>query len=255
MATDSTFIELTLVEFGSQDLESYPETVTLYLKMKITQLLNWFVQRHVMNPFRRNIVFKLLTKWKYSTAKGATNSNLSQDSSIFRIAFPHSISPQYPSLSALKLNRQDYVATVTLNRPKSLNAFNMEMWEEFKQIFEKLSYDSEVRVAILTGSEKSFSTGMDLGVFLDIDVALGREQCEGRRKEGLKRIIQFFQDSVSSTERCAVPVIAAVSGHCIGGAVDVITACDLRYCTEDAKFSIKETDLAMVLHTFKWQYY
>lgn len=59
-------------------------------------------------------------------------------------------------------------------------------------------------------------------------------------------IIQFLQDAISALETCRVPVIAAVDGQCIGGAIDLITACDLRFCTDSALFCIKETDLAMV---------
>ena len=105
---------------------------------------------------------------------------------------------------------------------------------------------SAVRVVILTGNEKSFSTGMDLGVFQDMDALAKKETCPGRVRESLVHIIQWLQDAISGPEKCVVPVIAAISGHCIGGAVDLATACDLRYCTDDATFSIKETDLAMV---------
>ena len=72
------------------------------------------------------------------------------------------------------------------------------------------------------------------------------ESCEGRQREGLSRIIQFFQDAVSAPEKCKVPVIAAITGNCIGGAIDLVTACDLRYSTDDALFSVKETDLGIV---------
>ena len=72
------------------------------------------------------------------------------------------------------------------------------------------------------------------------------ESCDGRRREGISRMIQFLQDAVSAPEKCKVPVIAAISGFCIGGAVDMVTACDLRYCTDDATFCVKETDLAIV---------
>jgi enoyl-CoA hydratase len=120
------------------------------------------------------------------------------------------------------------------------------MWSEFRTAFEQLSEDPEVRVVVLTGSAKSFSTGIDLSMFLDIDATLAEEPCGARQREGLARIIQHLQDSVSATERCRVPVIAAISGYCIGGAVDVVTACDLRLCTADAKFGVRETDLGMV---------
>jgi enoyl-CoA hydratase/carnithine racemase len=67
-----------------------------------------------------------------------------------------------------------------------------------------------------------------------------------RHRTLLGHIIQFFQDAISKPEECPVPVIAAVHGHCVGGAVDLITACDLRYCTKDSVFVVKEVDLAIV---------
>ena len=174
---------------------------------------------------------------------------------LFEIAFPkiqsQTVSTLYETLQYIKSNQG--VATVTLNRPKQLNAFNILMWNEFLTVFQNVDKDKDAKCVILTGNEKSFSTGMDLSVFLDIDVVLNDEPCQGRRKEGLAKMIQFFQDSVSATENCSVPVIGAVGGFCIGGALDVFTACDLRYCTADARFSIKETDLAMV--TFYFDYH
>jgi enoyl-CoA hydratase len=141
----------------------------------------------------------------------------------------------------------DGVVNVTLNRPHRGNAFNIEAWVDFKECFEAIHRDENSRVVVLSGGENNhFSTGMDLSVFAEMQKVASKEPCEGRKREALSNIIQYLQDSISSTERCKVPVIAAVHGNCIGGAVDLITACDLRYCTEDAIFCIKETDLAMV---------
>ena len=141
----------------------------------------------------------------------------------------------------------DGVVKVTLNRPHRGNAFNIEAWVDFKDCFEAIHRDEASRVVVLSGGENNhFSTGMDLSVFAEMQKIAANETCEARKREALCNIIQFLQDSISSTERCKVPVIAAIDGHCIGGAVDLITACDLRYCTEDATFCIKETDLAMV---------
>eukprot|EP01041_Mallomonas_annulata_P011420 gene11420-23892_t len=138
------------------------------------------------------------------------------------------------------------VLGVTLNRPQKRNAFNMHMWADFKHIFAVANGDESVRVAVLSGAGGHFSSGMDLSVFSQINALTSGESCDARRREGLANIIQYLQDAVSATEQCRIPVIAAITGHCIGGAVDVICACDLRYCTVDASFSIKETDLAMV---------
>jgi len=138
------------------------------------------------------------------------------------------------------------VLTVALNRPSRGNSFNVDMWNDLREVFEAIDRDSAVRVVVLTGSDKTFSTGMDLEVFQDMDKLAKREPCPGRLRESLGHVIQWLQDAISGPEVCVVPVIAAINGYCIGGAVDLITACDLRYCTDDAVFCIKETDLAMV---------
>lgn len=138
------------------------------------------------------------------------------------------------------------VQHVVLNRPKRGNAFDMKLWEEYQQVFRAIDASNEAKVVILSGAGGNFSTGMDLTVFADMNSAGLKETCEGRRREGIARFIQYLQDATSAPETCAVPVIAAVSGHCIGGAIDIITACDLRYCTKDASFCVKEIDLAIV---------
>ena len=143
---------------------------------------------------------------------------------------------------------EDGVQHITLNRPKRGNAFNMQMWADLHAVFEGLEYRQHgaARAVVLSGANGVFSTGMDLTVFLDLQKASAQESCEARKREAMARFIQYLQDAISRPERCAVPVIAAVSGNCIGGAVDLITACDLRYCTKDAVFCVKETDLAIV---------
>jgi enoyl-CoA hydratase len=168
--------------------------------------------------------------------------------SVKDVAFPRNkVQDENLALETIKLDvSATGVATLTLNRPGKGNAFNMQMWDEFRRSCEAIDTDSRVRAAILTGSSASFSTGMDLTVFNDIQQSVSSESCQGRAAESLGRVIQYLQDCVSAPELCKVPVIAAISGHCIGGAVDVVTACDLRYCTDDAAFCIKETDLAIV---------
>ena len=141
---------------------------------------------------------------------------------------------------------EDGVLTVMLDRPLRGNSFNMDMWNDLRFVFETINQDSAVRVVILTGNEKTFSTGMDLSVFQDMEKLSQKEPCPGRQREALVNVIRWLQGAISGPEMCVVPVIAAVGGHCIGGAVDLITSCDLRYCTDNATFCIKETDLAMV---------
>eukprot|EP01035_Chromulina_nebulosa_P016847 gene16847-22332_t len=109
-----------------------------------------------------------------------------------------------------------------------------------------INNDNQCKVVILSGSDKNFSSGMDLEVFNQFQNVLDNEKCESHKREGFENILQFFQDTISLPESLVIPVIAKVSGYCIGGAVDLITSCDLRYCTKDTIFSIKETDLALV---------
>ena len=150
------------------------------------------------------------------------------------------------TVSTLEVAGNPGVYAVSLNRPSRGNAFNMQMWHELQETFQAANTDHSVRAIILTGNSVSFSTGMDLSVFAEMQKLVAAEPCEGRKREALSNFIQFLQDAISAPEVCAVPVIAAISGHCIGGAVDLITACDLRYCTDNSTFCVKETDLAMV---------
>eukprot|EP00605_Chrysophyceae_sp_TOSAG23-4_P002077 GSChrysophyteH1.ASY1.ANO1.2298.1 assembled CDS len=168
---------------------------------------------------------------------------------LHSVAFPRSQAGSVLDLElkAIKVSMSDNnVLTVTLNRPNRGNSFNIDMWNDLRVIFETCNLDSNIRAVIITGNEKSFSTGMDLSVFEEMDNIHKKEPCEGRKRESMVNVIRWLQESISGPEKCVVPVIAAISGQCIGGAVDLATACDLRYCTNDAVFSIKETNLAMV---------
>ena len=137
------------------------------------------------------------------------------------------------------------VLTARLNRPRRGNSLNMAMWRDLNSLFTAIKRDSGVRCVILTGDERNFSTGMDLSVFVEMQKVSQMESCEGRRRESLLQIIEYLQESVSLAENCHVPVLACVSGPCIGGAIDIITACDMRFCTKTASFSVKEIDLAI----------
>lgn len=137
---------------------------------------------------------------------------------------------------------RDYVAQVSFNRPHKANALHLEAWEEMQRLFEKLDELEEVRVIILTGEGKHFCAGIDLDLLMGMQ-AYEEFKCEGRKREALRRFILKLQDTITAIEKCRKPVIAAVHRGCIGGAVDIVTACDMRYCTTDAYFTIKEIDL------------
>ena len=141
---------------------------------------------------------------------------------------------------------EEGVAKILMNRPDKMNAMNWRMWKELKESFEVVNKDPSVRCIILGSTSNHFSTGMDLSVFAEMVQSHHKEKCPGRAREKLENTIDFFQSTCTGAEACNVPVICAIDGNAIGGAVDLLTACCLRYCTKQANFSVKEIDLAIV---------
>ncbi|HEX6360355.1 crotonase/enoyl-CoA hydratase family protein [Actinophytocola sp.] len=150
------------------------------------------------------------------------------------------------SLVSLKIDIADGVAEVTLLGPGKGNAMGPDFWRELPIVFGRLDQDDDVRAIILTGSGANFSYGLDLpamsGEWAGI---LGGPALAKPRTEFLTRLREL-QDSVTSVAACRKPVIAAVSGWCIGGGVDVIAATDIRLASADAKFSVREVKVAIV---------
>jgi enoyl-CoA hydratase len=137
------------------------------------------------------------------------------------------------------------VARVELNRPDKGNCLNAVMWRELGDVFDALSSAEHVRAIVLTGAGKHFSTGIDLGYVMTIGQDLN-PLSEGRKQEALRRIITRLQASVNAIEACPKPVLAAISGYCLGAGVDIAAACDMRYATASTCFAVKEVDLAIV---------
>jgi enoyl-CoA hydratase len=145
----------------------------------------------------------------------------------------------------INLEMQGEIAHITLDRPEKLNAMNWDFWQGMPGIIDQINQNQEVRVAILSGTGKAFSVGLDL---FDVFPRLGITGSgpDGERQRRLHQIIRDMQWTVTSVERCRVPVIAAISGLCLGGAIDLITACDFRLAAQDAVFSVRETKMAIV---------
>lgn len=140
---------------------------------------------------------------------------------------------------------ENHVAHVVLNRPEKVNALNETAWKELESIFKLVDSTPEVRVAVLSGNGKLFCAGIDLELLMSVKQVENIE-CHGRRSERIMQFVKELQAPVNAIENCSKPVIAAVHNGCIGGGLDIIAACDLRYCTEDAYFTIKEIDMGMV---------
>jgi len=150
-----------------------------------------------------------------------------------------------PSLTTITLELEQGIAEVRLNRPDKSNAMNDAMWQEIRQAFEWVDATPEARVAILSGAGRNFCAGIDLAMMAGIQQRIAHAD-GARSREALRRLILDLQDCLSSLERCRKPVIAAIQGACIGGALDLVTSCDMRYAAADAVFSVREIDLGMV---------
>ena len=155
------------------------------------------------------------------------------------------------AFETFELTIENYVAQVIFNRPERANALNQKAWDEMKAIFEELDENEDVRVIVLSGNGKHFCAGIDLELLMN--VAQFAQKCEGRKREKLRKKVFELQAPINAIEQCSKPVIAAIHGGCIGGGVDIISACDMRYSTDDAFFTIKEIDMGMVadLGTFQ----
>ena len=146
--------------------------------------------------------------------------------------------------TTFELSIAQHVATVTLNRPEQRNTMTLAFWPELRHLFTALNEQPEVRVVVLASTGKHFTTGLDLRDFavLGADLMTGDR---GRSSERFRRLVLTMQESFTAIERCRVPVLAAIQGGCIGGGVDMISACDMRYCTSDAFFCIHEINIGM----------
>ncbi|MEM1324531.1 MAG: crotonase/enoyl-CoA hydratase family protein [Bacteroidota bacterium] len=138
-----------------------------------------------------------------------------------------------------------YIAKVMFNRPDKANALPEKGWQELKAIFDEMSHREDVRVVILHSSGKHFCAGIDLSLLMSFQQKFVLN-CEGRKREQFLHTVRELQDCVNAIERCRKPVIAAIQGGCIGGGVDIVSACDMRYCQAEAYFSIREIDMGMV---------
>ncbi|XP_008686899.1 delta(3,5)-Delta(2,4)-dienoyl-CoA isomerase, mitochondrial [Ursus americanus] len=139
---------------------------------------------------------------------------------------------------------QKHILHVQLNRPEKRNAMNRAFWREMVECFNKIAQDPDCRAVVISGAGKMFSAGIDL-----TDMASEILQPHGddvaRISWYLRSLVSRYQETFNVIEKCPKPVIAAIHGACIGAGVDLITACDVRYCAQDACFQVKEVDIGL----------
>lgn len=140
----------------------------------------------------------------------------------------------------LAIERKDHVAHVVMQKPTMPPKF----FQELGQAFDELAGDDQLRCVVLRSAAKHFSYGLDLAAaFSDLGSSL---EGTATSRMALHRRILELQSHITRVAECPVPVIAAIHGWCIGGGIDLTTACDIRIATRDAKFSVRETKIAIV---------
>lgn len=153
-------------------------------------------------------------------------------------------SPLETLFKSIKVECSNHIAEVYLLGPGPGNAMGPEFWQEFPIAINELSRDKTIRAIVIKGSGKHFCSGLDLAKMMPALSKSGKML--GEERADLLKLIYSMQDAITSVENCSKPVIAAVHGACIGAGVDLIAACDIRICSADARFSVREVKVAIV---------
>ena len=142
------------------------------------------------------------------------------------------------------VNIADGVAHIIMNRPEKRNAMIAEFWKELPAIVQDIDENAKARVIVLSSTGPIFCAGIDISM-LKTDIGVGKDKNHPQHGAAFYPHVKQLQASMSSLETCRIPVLAAIQGGCYGGGVDLITACDMRYGTEDSFITIYEINVGM----------
>jgi enoyl-CoA hydratase/carnithine racemase len=143
--------------------------------------------------------------------------------------------------ASLRLEQAEGIAEVVLTGPGKGNALGPDFWRDMPEVLRALDADDSVRVILLRGEGAHFTYGLDLMAMTESlgPLIMGEGNLALERTK-LLQLIEKMQAATEGLARCRKPVLAAVHGWCIGGGMDLIAACDFRYCSREAKFSLRE---------------
>ena len=147
------------------------------------------------------------------------------------------------TLTCFSLSQDQHIAHLVLNQPEALNTMHPTFWRELDEVLTRLHKEGTARVLVISSTGKHFSAGMALETFGGA-ITMDDQSPEGRA--AMFDMLGDMQATFTKLETLRMPVIAAIHGGCIGGAVDMVTACCLRYATADAFFCIQEINIGMV---------
>ena len=146
-------------------------------------------------------------------------------------------------MNCFELTVDQHIAHLVLNHPERLNSMDPVFWHELSQVLTRLHQSAEARCLIISSTGKHFSAGMSLETFSGA-IAMDDKTPEGRA--AIFDLLGDMQNTFTQLETLRIPVVVAIQGGCIGGAVDMVTACCIRYATQEAFFCIQEINIGMV---------
>ena len=147
--------------------------------------------------------------------------------------------------TCFKVSIENNVAHIVLNRPEAFNAMPRPFWNELPTIVHDINDNAKARVIVISSTGKHFTAGMDVSVFTDGESITASGGDPHTRAEAFRQFVLTLQGSFSCLDNARIPVIAAIQGGCIGGGVDMVSACDIRYATDNAFFQIAEINIGM----------
>jgi len=147
------------------------------------------------------------------------------------------------NLHYFTFSTNDHIAHLVLNRPEAMNTMNPTFWRELDEVLTHIQRDGSARALVISSTGKHFSAGMSLGTFSNA-IQMNDQSPEGRA--AIFDSLTDLQATFTKLESLRIPVIVAIQGGCIGGAVDMVTACCIRYATKDTFFCIQEINIGMV---------
>ncbi len=140
---------------------------------------------------------------------------------------------------------EDKIAHIVLSRPDALNSMTKDFWNDLPVIVREIDREALARVIVISSTGRHFCAGMDLSVFADAGAVHPDSHDTHIAAEVFRSNIAHIQHSMSALEAARMPVLFACQGGVIGGAIDMISAGDIRWCTADAFFCIQETNIGM----------
>ena len=146
-------------------------------------------------------------------------------------------------LQCFSLTTENHIAHLVLNKPEAMNTLHPTFWRELDAVLTQLHQDGKARALVISSTGKHFSAGMALETFAGA-ITMDDQSPEGRA--AIFDVLADMQATFTKLETLRIPVIAAIQGGCIGGAVDMVSACCIRYATTQTFFCIQEINIGMV---------